>query len=1492
MISSSPPRRAPSTFRLHPVAAAASALLLGASGPLWGQALPVAPQVVSGSASVRTSGAQMTVANTPNAIINWQSFSIGAQNAVRFQQQNSASQVLNRVVGNDLSSILGALNSNGRVWLVNPNGVVFGPGARIDVGGLVASTLAISNEDFLSGRYAFQSTGSRAAVTNRGEITTTPGGRVWLVGETVGNEGVVRAEGGSIVLAAGKSVELVDSAVPNVRVKLTAPDNEVLNLGSLLAPNGSIDLHSGMVNQQGIVRADSLDLDAAGRITIRAKNGVQLGAASETSASGRSGSGGTVTIDAAEGRTLVGGALRATSGEAVGGSLAVLGAQVVLANGAQLDASGALGGGQVLVGGDYQGRNPEVHNATHTAMEAGAGIAANATRRGDGGRVIVWGNDSTQVYGTLAAHGAGDGNGGLLETSGGQLTVRPASIDLAGGPQGHPGTWLLDPNNIRIVDFDPDGGNTSQTDSNCVPAATGCQPPGPTTTISTTNDSSQVFNGLIQQQLNNGVNVKIVTGTEGANTQPGDINVAADINATAPRPGSLVLSAHRNIILNGTSITSSGGPMGITLGADSDGDGNGVVALINAKLVSAGGDVALSGGGKASAPFSGVLLSGALIDAGAGTVALTGHDFGDPVFDPVANNIFFFPGVSLTNSSILAGAITAGGGSIAIDGRGTDLNGLPAPSMRTSRSMTLTADGPLQLLGGAALDGGAGSISLSGRDVTPVGAPFLPGVFISNSQVRSGSVSVGGDSLRLQAGSVIATGGDVAVTVDHAILTDLDPATPPSLIRSEAGDVTLTASGAAGVIQVVNLTVDAARNLTVTSAGGVSASASVFSAAGALSVDTNDSDLIMDAARFEAGSVRVIAGAGTLTARPGAQLVGTGPGTAVALSAATVDNQAGTGLISTPAGRWLVYLPQPPHGTGLPIQFEAFGVTAFNEPPAPANQSGVAYSAPLAFSLLLPGRTYDATTSLALADPLAVSGGLPGYSVRTDPQLVDTGAFLDKNVGADKPVLYAGPKYSVQGAAGVPVFGADLSFRSSITPAVLTYVADPALRFAGAPVTGLDGRVAGLLGADTLAADTTGTLSWTTPATSASAPGFYPITGSGLAARNYTFTQAASNASALTLSPAASADSLPRTFADAGTHTLDVAFRTALATISAPTGGSLLDSSSGDSLFGPVNVGSLSEEELARLLENRRRFKQKLFADAIYKLEIDPALADVPACASAAEGASGLCRYTPEQVAEAQAASGPAPAPDVSVKKGAVPQIHRKVAVFFGVSEYQDKKIPSLQTSLPDVDSVAKVVSERMGYEVRIVRNPTKADIVATLNKLAAELATDDSLLIYYSGHGYTLQRNGLGYWLAADAPTDDPKQWISNEDVSRMLAAVRSKQVALVTDSCYSAAFTREGAGELGLNASAEDLLTKRSVVVLASGGDEPVSDEAKDGHSIFAWNLMNTLGAVENWRPGTNVFTQVQASVRKELPQTPRYGTMRSAGHQPGGDYLFEQR
>lgn len=153
--------------------------------------------------------------------------------------------------------------------------------------------------------------------------------------------------------------------------------------------------------------------------------------------------------------------------------------------------------------------------------------------------------------------------------------------------------------------------------------------------------------------------------------------------------------------------------------------------------------------------------------------------------------------------------------------------------------------------------------------------------------------------------------------------------------------------------------------------------------------------------------------------------------------------------------------------------------------------------------------------------------------------------------------------------------------------------------------------------------------------------------------------------------------------------------------------------------------------------------------------------------------------------------------------------------------------------------------------------------------------------------------KTGNGYWIPSDASATNPQSWISNTSISEMLANINSKQMVVISDSCYSGTFTKEQKVFLNThNIKPDDILGKRSVVVMASGGDEPVSDEGRGGHSIFAWFLMQAIQNVENWKIGANIFEQIQKDVKKSFPQVPQYGVAPSARHQDGGDYLFEFR
>lgn len=422
--TSSTPRQASRSgvFLLNALALGIAAVV---SAPTF--ALPTAPTVVGGSASFTQNGNTLTVTNSNGAMIQWQSFNVGANEVTRFVQPSASSSVLNHVTGNNPSAIYGQISSNGQVWLINPAGILVGPGAVIDTAGFVASTLTVRAEDFLAGRLNFQATPGAQAVINQGSITTPAGGSVVLVGTHVSNEGIITTPNGETILAAGNTVSLIDTGTPGVKVEITGDANNATNLGQIVAEAGRIGIAGSLVKNSGTLDASSV-VNEGGRIFLKASQD-----------------------------TYVDGNGRIVATGTKGGQVEVLGERVAVMDNAEIDASGANGGGTILVGGDYQGKNPDVQNAQITYFGPDATLKANATDNGDGGKVIVWADDTTRAFGSIEAKGTGGGAGGFVETSGKRfLDVDGIRVNTQGG------TWLLDPTDVVIVN---DSYNASESGS-------------------------------------------------------------------------------------------------------------------------------------------------------------------------------------------------------------------------------------------------------------------------------------------------------------------------------------------------------------------------------------------------------------------------------------------------------------------------------------------------------------------------------------------------------------------------------------------------------------------------------------------------------------------------------------------------------------------------------------------------------------------------------------------------------------------------------------------------------------------------------------------------------------------------------------------------------------------------------------------------------------------------------------------------------------------
>ena len=272
-----------------------------------------------------------------------------------------------------------------------------------------------------------------------------------------------------------------------------------------------------------------------------------------------------------------------------------------------------------------------------------------------------------------------------------------------------------------------------------------------------------------------------------------------------------------------------------------------------------------------------------------------------------------------------------------------------------------------------------------------------------------------------------------------------------------------------------------------------------------------------------------------------------------------------------------------------------------------------------------------------------------------------------------------------------------------------------------------------------------------------------------------------------------------------------------------------------------------------------------LYRPALDVIRQRPAVADVPSCSSSA---SDACI--------------PAARPSVAGKG-----IRHKVAVLIGNNAYSGG-IPVLATPAGDVQAVGDVLKQRMGYEVQVLKNAGKRDIILALKHLAETAGPEDSVVVMYAGHGYEMEDTKQGFWLPADANAKDPKTWVSNNDITRLLNVNPAKQILLVSDSCFSGTLTKEQKVETK-GASSQAILDKRSVVALSSGGEEPVSDEGLNGHSIFAYHLIQTLSGVTERTTASEIHRSVKEEVEKDFPQEPQLGGVVSAGHTRGGDYLF---
>ncbi|MGD0143228.1 MAG: GLUG motif-containing protein [Rhizomicrobium sp.] len=357
---------------------------------------PVGGTVTTGSASIASPSSHQTNIDqtSEDVVIDWSSFNIGSGQTTQFVQPNAQAIAVNRIGGDSASRILGTLDANGRVVLINGNGLLFGKGAVVNVGSLIATSTDGTDSDLLAGEFT-RAGHPNAASVKRGAITAASQGTVALVAPKVSHSGTVRAKLGTVSLG-GANAFTVDfkgdglvsfAAQGDVNAKATAT-----NIGLLSGATVTMTARSAEGIATGIVNVGG---------TIEAQGAHQQG--------------GTIVLDAGDGGD-------------------------VIVSHANLDASGAKGGGNISVGG---------WNQNSVTVDKASILNASANVAGNGGAISVIASHTSFAGRALAQGGVQSGNGGTIETSGRTLAFAGASVD-ASAAHGSGGQWLLDPDNLTV----------------------------------------------------------------------------------------------------------------------------------------------------------------------------------------------------------------------------------------------------------------------------------------------------------------------------------------------------------------------------------------------------------------------------------------------------------------------------------------------------------------------------------------------------------------------------------------------------------------------------------------------------------------------------------------------------------------------------------------------------------------------------------------------------------------------------------------------------------------------------------------------------------------------------------------------------------------------------------------------------------------------------------------------------------------------------------
>ncbi|GMG85299.1 hypothetical protein LNKW23_45170 [Paralimibaculum aggregatum] len=706
---------------------------------------PAGGQVTQGAASIARQGATTVITqSTQRTALSWDSFDIQRGEAVQFRQPSTSAIALNTITGPKPTAIQGSLTANGQVWIQNPNGVLFGRDATVNVGGLLATTARIEESDFAAAEGRFR--GGQGAVLNQGAITAGEGGVV-LVAPVVENHGSIETAGGDVAIAAatGFAVDFEGDGLLQVVVDpAEAAALRLVNEGTIRAGGGAVRLTAAQAEgvRDSLVSVGGI-VEATGIAEINGEIVITGGVATELA--------GEVT--------------------APGGAIRVNGETVALGQTARLDVSAPAGGGRIEIG-------PRPSAAAEASplppvridVARGAVLAADATADGDGGRIEFWSTGATAFYGHASAAARGTGDGGFIDISSAGALGFDGTADLSAF-DGVQGLLLFDPATITVgtpaaddteLDLDVPLGQAEG-------VIAGADRAGEALTISPA--AIEAVAGDVSLDAVDSIDFNEALSIDGKmlTAEAGRITIAADITLANGGVFDLTSISEEVQISGAGSISGSGnvdigglgaevfGPITLTAGD----------ITINSNFITIIDTISTSSGNISLTSTNEIDLRGAL-STSAGTI------------DATASAGFFI--------ASSAGTIDASGDiTLAADSNELLLDGMVTSS---GGAVDISALDLIEIAGGLSADG---LVTLDANDIQVVSAASAGGGFdidgFSSVYIaRYEAENEDGDNAQPGAGSLDATGGDIAIDTGSAGLVALVGDT-----TAGAGDITVNA---------------------------------------------------------------------------------------------------------------------------------------------------------------------------------------------------------------------------------------------------------------------------------------------------------------------------------------------------------------------------------------------------------------------------------------------------------------------------------------------------------------------------------------------------------------------------------------------------------------------------------------------------------------------------------------------------------------------------